>query len=45
MGDKRGAYNVLMGRPEGKKTLGRPNIDGDNIKMELKELGWEHGLY
>jgi hypothetical protein len=41
MGDKRGAYRVLVGRPEGKGPLGRPTrLWEDNIKMNLKEVGW-----
>jgi hypothetical protein len=36
----RGAYKVLVGRPEGKKPLGRPRHRGkDNIKMDLREIG------
>jgi hypothetical protein len=35
----RGAYRVLVGRPEGKKPLGRPRRRGeDNIKMDLREI-------
>jgi hypothetical protein len=41
MGDRRGAYRILVGRPEGKKTLGRPRRTWeDNIKMDLQEVGW-----
>jgi hypothetical protein len=40
MGDRRGLYRVLVEKPEGKRTLGRPRRRrGDNIKMELQELG------
>ena len=40
MGDRGGAYRVLMGRPHGKITLGRPRRRWeDNIKTGL-ELGW-----
>jgi hypothetical protein len=39
MGDK-----VLMGRTEGKKTLGRPGHRWENIKIDLQEVGWEHGF-
>jgi len=40
MGDKRGAYRVLMGKHEGKRPLGRPRPrwEGD-IKMDIQELG------
>jgi hypothetical protein len=40
MGEGRGAYRVLVGKPEGKRPLGRPRrIWDDNIKMELQEVG------
>jgi hypothetical protein len=40
MGEGRGAYRVLVGRPEGKKPLGRPRRRWeDNIKMDLREIG------
>jgi hypothetical protein len=40
MGERRDAYRVLVGRPNGKKSLGRPKRRWyNNIKMDLKELG------
>ena len=40
MGDKRGAYRVLLGRHERKSQLVRPRCKGeDNIKMDLQEVG------
>jgi hypothetical protein len=40
MGDGRGAYKVLIGRPEGTRPLGRPRRRWeDNIKMDLREIG------
>ena len=37
MGEKRGVYKILMGKPEGKRPLGRPRcIWEDNIKMDLQ---------
>jgi hypothetical protein len=40
MGDRRGVYRVLVGRPEGKRPLGRPRRRWeDNIKMDLREIG------
>jgi hypothetical protein len=40
-GEKRGAYRILVGRPEGRRPLGRPRHRlGDNIKMYLIEVGW-----
>jgi hypothetical protein len=39
MGEGRGVYSVLVGRPEGKKPLGRPRLRwDDNIKMDLEEI-------
>jgi hypothetical protein len=41
----RGAYNILVGRPEGRRPLGRPRrIWEDNIKMDLREIGLRCGL-
>jgi hypothetical protein len=31
---------VLVGKPEGKRTLVRPRCRRDNIKMDLQEVGW-----
>jgi hypothetical protein len=37
----RGAYNILVGRPEGRRPLGRPRRRWeDNIKMDLREIGF-----
>jgi hypothetical protein len=42
MGDKRNAYRILVGKPEGKRPLGRPNRRWvDNIKMDLREMEWD----
>jgi hypothetical protein len=41
MGEVRGACNILVGRPEGKRPLGRPRCRWeDNIKMDLREIGF-----
>jgi hypothetical protein len=41
MGEGRGAYRVLVGRPEGRRPLGRTRRRlEDNIKMDLQEVGW-----
>jgi hypothetical protein len=41
MGDKRNAYKLLVGKPEGKRPLGRPRRRWvDNIRMNLGEMGW-----
>jgi hypothetical protein len=40
-GMKRTAYGLLVGKPEGKRPLGRPRRRRvDNIKMDLVEIGW-----
>jgi hypothetical protein len=42
MGRRRNAYRILMGKPEGKRPLGRPGRRRvDNIKMDLREIGWD----
>jgi hypothetical protein len=41
MGETRNAYRILVGKPEGKRPLGRPRrMWVDNIKMNLGEIGW-----
>jgi hypothetical protein len=41
MGAKRNVYRLLVGKPEGKRPLGRPRRRWtDNIKMGLLEIGW-----
>jgi hypothetical protein len=38
----RNAYRILVGNPEGKKPLGRSRRRWvDNIKMDLREIGWD----
>jgi hypothetical protein len=40
MGERRGVYRVLVGKPEGKSPFGKPRHRcGDNIKMDLQEVG------
>jgi len=42
MGERRGVYRVLVGKPEGKRPLGRPRRGWeDNIRMDLQEVGCE----
>jgi hypothetical protein len=42
MGEKRNAYRLLGGNPEGKRPLRRPRRRWvDNIKMDLREIGWD----
>ena len=44
-GERRGAYRVLVGKTKERRPLGRPKRGWvDNIKMDLKEVGWGHGL-
>jgi hypothetical protein len=39
MGEVRSAYNILVGRPEGRRPLGRPRRRWeDNIKMDFREI-------
>jgi hypothetical protein len=41
MGEKKNAYGILVGKPEGRRPLGSPRRKWvDNIKMELSETGW-----
>jgi hypothetical protein len=40
-GEKRNAYRILVRKPEGKRSLGRPRHRWvDNIKIGLREIGW-----
>jgi hypothetical protein len=42
MGKQRNAYRLLVGKPEGKRPLGRPRRRCvDNIKMDLREIEWD----
>jgi hypothetical protein len=44
MGEDRGVYRVLVGKPEGKRPLGTPRRKWkDNIKMDLQEVGGRRG--
>jgi hypothetical protein len=41
-GEKRNAYRILVGKPEGKRPLGRSRCRWvDNIKIDLREVGWD----
>jgi hypothetical protein len=43
MGEKRNAYRLLVGKPEGRRPLGRPRRRWlDNIRMHLVEMGWDN---
>jgi hypothetical protein len=42
MGANRNAYRMLVGKPEGKRPLGRPKRRWvNNIRMDLREIGWD----
>jgi hypothetical protein len=42
MGETRNAYRILVGKPEGKRPLGRPRHGWvDSIKMDVREVGWD----
>jgi hypothetical protein len=42
MGTKRNAYRILVGKPEGKRSLGRPRCRWvNNIKIDLRGIGWD----
>jgi hypothetical protein len=44
MGERRGAYKVLVGKPEGKRPLARPTRRWENSKMCLQEVVWGGGM-
>jgi hypothetical protein len=45
MGERRGAYRVLVGKPEGRRPFERPRRRWeDNIKIDLREVGLGHAL-
>jgi hypothetical protein len=42
MGAKRNAYRILVGKPEGRRPLGRPRCRWlDNNKIDVREIGWD----
>jgi hypothetical protein len=41
-GHRRNGYRILVGKPEGRRPLGRPRRRRvNNIKMDLREIGWD----
>jgi hypothetical protein len=41
IGEKRNGYTIFVGKPEGKRPLGRPRRRcEDNVRMDLREIGW-----
>jgi hypothetical protein len=46
MGEERQMCKVLVGKPEGKRPLGRPRRRWDDrIRMDLREIGWRSRVY
>jgi hypothetical protein len=44
MGEKRNTCRILVGKPKGRRPLGRPRCRWvDNIKMDYREIGWDGG--
>jgi hypothetical protein len=42
MGDTKKTFKMLVGKPEGKRPLGKPRCRlEDNIRMDIWEIGWE----
>jgi hypothetical protein len=39
MGEKRNTYRIFVGKPEGKRPLGRPKRRWEDIRMDLREIG------
>jgi hypothetical protein len=39
MGEGRGVYRFLVGKPEGKRPLGRPRRRWEDVRMDLQEVG------
>jgi len=45
VGETRGSDRILMGKPEGKRSLGRPRSGCENnIKTDIQEVGWGGGM-
>jgi hypothetical protein len=40
MGERRGAYRALVRKPEGRRPLGRPRRRWEDIKKDLRTVGW-----
>jgi hypothetical protein len=41
-GGKMSSHRILVGKPDGKRLIGRPRSTwADNIKMDLREIGWD----
>jgi hypothetical protein len=45
MGVKKNAYRILVGKPEGKRPLGKPRHRWvDNIKMDIRDIEWRYRM-
>jgi hypothetical protein len=44
-GEKRNIHRALVGKPEGSRPLGRLRIGENNIKMDLRDIGWSGMLW
>jgi hypothetical protein len=43
MGERRKMYKILVGRPEGKRPLGRPRYRWENnIRLDVRDVGWKN---
>ena len=41
MGKRKVAHRIFRAKPDGMWPLGNLDVEGDNVKMDLKEVGWE----
>jgi hypothetical protein len=41
----RNVYTPLVGKPEGKRSLGRTRCRWKNIRIDLKEIGWKDNFF
>jgi hypothetical protein len=41
MEEMRNGYKILVGKPEGKRPLGRHRFRWEDIRMDLREMGWK----
>jgi len=45
MMERRDVYRLLVGKPEGKRPLGRPRVRWvGSVEMDIQEVGWSHVL-
>jgi hypothetical protein len=41
MGEKRNAYTIFVGKPEGNRPFGKHRLRWEDIRMDLREIGWD----